>query len=164
MTDDNLNMSGNLPLHDRVAATLAAIPYAQYLGMQVTESLDSNGYIFFLPFDERLVGNVTLPAIHGGVFATFMEAAALAIAYSLSQQGLPPKLVDFSLDYLASAGPYDLHAACEVHRIGKRVAAVGVRCWQRSVDTPIALARAHVYIAPSSSDASIIGYRPPSEA
>ena len=164
MTDDSLTTGGNLSRHNRVAATLAAIPYAQYLGFQVTQSSDSNGCTFFLPFDERLVGNVTLPAIHGGVIASFMEAAALAVAYAVSQQGLPPKLVDFSLDYLASAGPHDLHAAGEVHRTGKRVVAVGVRCWQRSVDAPIALARAHVYIAPSSSDASIIEYRPVSEA
>jgi acyl-coenzyme A thioesterase PaaI-like protein len=67
-----------------------------------------------------------------------------------------PKLVDFSIDYLSSAGPLDLFARCEMHRAGKRIAAVGIRCWQRNPDAPVALGRAHVFVAPSATDSMVV--------
>lgn len=140
----------------RIASTLDAMPYVRHLGIRLVEVGDSSEVRFHLPFDARLIGNVTLPAIHGGIVATFMEAAALASTYALLGEHLPPKLVDFSLDYLSSAGPSDLYAQCEMHRVGRRIAAVGVRCWQRNMHTPIALGRAHVFVAPSASDAAVI--------
>jgi acyl-coenzyme A thioesterase PaaI-like protein len=103
-----------------------------------------------------LVGNVTLPALHGGVIAAFMQVAALASTYSLLRGERLPKLVDFSLDYLSSAGPMDLYAACEMHRVGKRIASLGIRCWQGNPDAPVALGRAHLFIAQSSSDSGLL--------
>jgi acyl-coenzyme A thioesterase PaaI-like protein len=111
--------------------------------------------VFHLPFEERLVGNVTLPALHGGVIAAFMQVAALASTYSFLRGERLPKLVDFSLDYLSSAGPMDLYAVCDMHRVGKRIAAVGVRCWQQSPDNPVGVGRAHVFIAQSASDPNL---------
>lgn len=143
---------------NRIVATLDAMPYARHLGigLRLAGAGEGTGALFHLPFDARLIGNVTLPAIHGGVVASFMQAAALAATYALLPEALPPKLVDFSLDYLSSAGPADLYAQCEMHRVGKRIAAVGVRCWQKTPDAPVALGRAHVFVAPSASDASVI--------
>jgi uncharacterized membrane protein len=57
---------------DRVSSTLAAIPYARHLGVRVAEFSEAGAVVFHLPFEERLVGNVTLPALHGGVIAAFM--------------------------------------------------------------------------------------------
>jgi uncharacterized protein (TIGR00369 family) len=141
---------------DRIVATLEAIPYASHLGIRLAEAETADVVVFHLPFDARMIGNVTLPAIHGGVVATFMQAAALAATYALMHEDLPPKLVDFSIDYVSSAGPADLYARCEMHRVGKRIAAVGVRCWQQSADAPVALGRAHVFVAPSASDAIVM--------
>ncbi len=136
-------------------ATLQAMPYARHLGIcLLAEPTDVS--VFHLPFDARIIGNPMLPAIHGGVVATFMQAAALASTYALMREDVPPKLVDFSIDYLSSAGPTELFAQCEMHRVGKRIASVGVRCWQKSSDAPVALARAHLFVAPSASDASVI--------
>ena len=141
---------------ERIAATLQSTPYTRHLGVLLVNHDAADGVVFHLPFDARLIGNVTLPAIHGGVIAAFMEAAALAATYARIDAGLLAKLVDFSIDYLSSAGPIDLYAQCEMHRVGKRIAAVGVRCWQRNMDAPIALGRAHVYVAPSASDAAVM--------
>ncbi|MEJ8850543.1 PaaI family thioesterase [Variovorax rhizosphaerae] len=144
------------PMRDRVAAALEAVPYCRHLGIRLAPGAQDGELIFHLPFDARLVGNPSLPAIHGGVLATFMQAAALTTTSAALGNRVPPKLVDFSLDYLSSAGPADLYAQCEMHRVGRRVAAVGIRCWQRSADAPVALGRAHVYVAHSPSDASVM--------
>ncbi|MEK9720706.1 MAG: hotdog domain-containing protein, partial [Quisquiliibacterium sp.] len=51
------------------------IPYAQYLGIRVVPSEDRP--LFRLPYQEKLIGNPRLPALHGGVIAGFSETAAI---------------------------------------------------------------------------------------
>jgi acyl-coenzyme A thioesterase PaaI-like protein len=140
---------------DRITATLKAIPFANHLGIRLVDSSNGAEVIFHLPFAQRLIGNVTLPAIHGGIVASFMQTAALAMTFSL-REDIPPKMVDFSLDFLSSAGPSDLYAQCVMHRVGKRIASLGIRCWQGSPDAPVALGRAHLFIAQSSSDSGLL--------
>ncbi|MBU4280713.1 MAG: hypothetical protein KKG11_09810 [Gammaproteobacteria bacterium] len=73
---------------DRVSSTLAAIPYARHLGVRVAEFSEAGAVVFHLPFEERLVGNVTLPALHGGVIAAFMLGG-----FKSEVQHLPPSKV-----------------------------------------------------------------------
>lgn len=123
------------------AELIAAIPYAEYLGVKMTTQAD--GFLFELPFREALVGNHLLPAIHGGVIAGFMENAAMLHILVSHEQGRLPKTVDFSLDYLRSAGPKNTFVRCEVTRQGRRVAHVSISCWQDSPCKPVAVARVH---------------------
>lgn len=117
---------------------LARTPYAAHLGIQ----REQDG--FLLPYRELLLGDATRPALHGGVVAGFMETAALLhLLLSDIAAARLPKTIDFSIDYLRGAGPRATHAACEVLRVGRRVALVSVRCWQEDMRKPVALARAH---------------------
>ena len=117
------------------------IPYARYLGIGVQR--DDRGLIFELPFQEKLIGNHLLPALHGGVVAGFMEHSALLHLMVEQAQNRLPKTVDFSLDYLRSAGAKNTYARCEVTRQGRRVAHVQIVCWQDNPDKPVAAARVH---------------------
>ena len=120
---------------------VAAVPYAKYLGVQL--SLHEGQPRAILPFRQELVGNPRLPAIHGGITAAFMEnAAVLQLLYQLDTARVP-KSVDFSIDYLLPARTEELYADCEIGRMGSRVAQASIRCWQKSQDRPIAVARAH---------------------
>lgn len=132
---------------ERVTSILAALPYARHLGIRLAEIDGAGNVVFHLPFEARFIGNITLPAYHGGVVATLMEVAALTATYILLDEDRPPRLVDFSIDYLSSARSSDLFAQCEMHRVGRRVAAVGIRCWQKDPDAPVAVGRAHVFVA-----------------
>ena len=67
--------SGAQPLRDRIAAALEGVPYCRHLGIRLADGAHDGDLRFHLPFDARLVGNPSLPAIHGGVLATFMQAA-----------------------------------------------------------------------------------------
>ncbi|GAC1630272.1 MAG: PaaI family thioesterase [Nevskia sp.] len=131
--------------HD-FAALIGLIPYAAWLGMAVTPAADGQP-VLRLPFQPMLTGNPALPAIHGGVIAGFMESAAMLHLLLRLDQDRIPKSIDFSIDYLRSARTIETHAACEVERLGRRVAQVQVRCWQDAADRPIALARAHFLLA-----------------
>lgn len=122
------------------------IPYTRWLGIRVSGEEDGNP-VFTLPARDELVGNASLPAIHGGAVGALMEAAAIVTVLVQEQQSRMPKPIDFSLDYLRSARAEDLHASCQVLRQGRRVAAVRVDCWQRSRDTLTATGRAHLLLS-----------------
>ena len=99
--------------------------------------------LFRLPYQEKLIGNPHLPALHGGVIAGFCETAATLHLIRTLRGAKFPKSIDFSIDYLRSGRPVESFAACEVVRVGSRVALVQVRCWQKGPELPIAVARGH---------------------
>ena len=128
------------------SALLALVPYAQYLGLQIRFA-DHGAPVLQLPFRPGLVGNSALPALHGGVVASFMESAAMLHRLRMLDEQRVPKSIDFSIDYLRSAHAEDSYASCAVERLGRRVAQVQVRCWQSDASRPVALARAHFLLA-----------------
>lgn len=120
---------------------IALIPYAQLLGVECLRL--GEDMVFRLPANKDLIGNPTLPAIHGGVIAGFMEQAGLL--HLLMFMGIPhmPKIIDFSIDYLRAGQYRDTYAQCQVWRQGQRVANVAITAWQGKQSEPIATARAH---------------------
>lgn len=129
-------------------AVLKRIPYARHLG------IERQGEHFVLAPDRKLIGNVILPALHGGAVAGFLEIAAqLFLILRDPDSRYLPKIIDFSIDYLRSARLQPTYASCELERSGRRVALVRIRCWQEAPDKPVALARAQfLWEAAESSD------------
>ncbi len=126
-------------------AAVAMIPYANFLGIECREQKDEP--LFILPYHDENVGNILLPALHGGVIGGFLEnAAVLHLMWAREAQEVP-RVVDFSIDYLRPAGPHDLFAHCEIVRQGKRVANVLMNAWQCDPARPVAMARAHYLLA-----------------
>ncbi len=58
-----------------LAKLVAAVPYATFLGV----SFDRRGdeLTATLRYDDKLIGNPMLPALHGGAIAAFMEVTAI---------------------------------------------------------------------------------------
>lgn len=123
------------------APLIELIPYARFLGVRAERHEGSIRSV--LPFRPGLVGNTVLPALHGGVTAAFMENAAILHLLVTLDQARLPKSIDFALDYLLPGRAEDTYADCQVSRAGLRVAQTQIRCWQRSPDHLIAVARAH---------------------
>lgn len=135
------------------AALLALVPYAAWIGLRI-DLANPAAPLLRLPYKPSLIGNIALPAIHGGVVASFMESAALVHLLLVLDEQRVPKSIDFSIDYLRSARAEESYAACAVERLGRRVAQVQVRCWQSRPDEPVALARAHFLLADDAPPAS----------
>ena len=133
----------------------AAIPYVDYLGIRAASG--AADALFRLPFQDKLIGNPYLPALHGGVIAGFAETAATLHLIRTLRGAKFPKSVDFSIDYLRSGRPAECFAACEVVRVGSRVALVQVRCWQKSPQQPIAVARGHFLLTAPEGEAGAAG-------
>lgn len=117
------------------------IPYVEYLGIRVAPG--GPVPLFRLPYQDKLIGNPDLPALHGGVIAGFAETAALLHLVQALKGAKLPKGIDFSIDYLRAGRPRETFAECELVRVGARVALVQVRCWQSGPDNPIVVARGH---------------------
>ncbi|WP_417720940.1 PaaI family thioesterase [Salipiger sp.] len=141
------------------------VPYIGFLNIQFDRRGDELTGV--LNFDEKLIGNPLLPALHGGVTAAFLEVTAII---TLSWQGLwdsiesgaippdaldrgelprLPKTIDFTVDYLRSGLPRDAYARAHVTRSGRRYASVRAEAWQDNRDRPIAQAQAH-FLMPKS--------------
>jgi uncharacterized protein (TIGR00369 family) len=129
-----------------MAAVVAAIPYAVFLGVEVQQQ--GNEVITVLPFKEELVGNPVLPAIHGGVIGAFLEiTAVLQLLFETACERMP-KTVDVNFDYLRSGRAVTTYGRAIVNRQGRRVANVRSEIWQESRDKPIALSQGHYLLAP----------------
>jgi acyl-coenzyme A thioesterase PaaI-like protein len=115
---------------------LTVIPYARFLDVRLED--DPAGIVCVLPFRDDLVGNAALPALHGGVVGAFLELTALVQAIELGDSERVPKPINFSVDYLRSAGPRETRGRAEVVKHGRRIANVRVIAWQEDPAKPVA--------------------------
>ena len=117
------------------------IPYTEFIGLQCGES---NGHpLFALPYKRENIGNIFLPALHGGMLGGFIESCAVLFLYHQAGLAELPKMIDFSLDYLRSGKPETTYARCSLTRQGSRIANVAVEAWQSDSAKPIVVARCH---------------------
>ena len=124
-------------------AFLERMPYARLLGLSI-DSIDGHGRLLTkLRFDRAIVGNPNLPAIHGGVIGAFLEMAAIFQLVREGEGDRLPKPINFTVEYLRTAGPRDSFAQATITKHGRRVANVSVRAWQDDPDRPVAAAHGH---------------------
>ena len=114
-----------------LAALIEGVPYIQFMGIGFERRGDELTGI--LHFDEKLIGNMMLPALHGGATAAFLEVTAtITLSWAmiwddlergdlqdLTPQTLPrlPKTIDFTVDYLRAGLPRDAYA--RARKIGR---------------------------------------------
>ncbi len=140
-------------------------PTSSFLGIRFDRRGDE--LTAMLPFDDKLIGNPLLPALHGGVTAAFLEVTAIIeLGWSMlweeiesgrdrrrgdwTPSTLPrlPKTIDFTVDYLRSGLPRDAYARARVNRSGRRYASVHVEAWQDNRARLFAQATGH-FLMPS---------------
>ncbi|GAA0291009.1 MULTISPECIES: PaaI family thioesterase [Rhodovulum] len=147
-----------------LSALVHGVPYINFLGIEFERRGDE--LTALLPFDDKLIGNPLLPALHGGVTAAFLEVTAIiglswAIIWedmesgaldplALTPETLPrlPKTIDFTVDYLRTGLPRDAYARARVNRSGRRYASVHVEAWQDNRARLYAQATGHFLMPP----------------
>ncbi len=133
-----------------MAAVLAHLPYARFLGIEV--DLKGSELTTVMPFKDDLVGNVNLPALHGGVIGAFLEiTAVIQLLFDTSCERLP-KTIDLSVDYLRSGRPQPTYGRAIVTRHGRRVANVRSEIWQEERSRPIGVSHGHFLLAPLTAE------------
>jgi uncharacterized protein (TIGR00369 family) len=120
----------------KASQAVTGIPYARYLDVRIEETAD--GIVCVMPFRADLVGNVVLPAVHGGVVGAFLELTALLQLVEVAGEERVARPINFSIDYLRSAGPRETRGRAEIVKHGRRIANVRVIAWQDDPDKPVA--------------------------
>ena len=136
---------------EQLAAALARVPYATFLGVRA--ELKGDELTLVLPYADHLVGNPMLPALHGGVVAALMELTAITQLAIASKSAKFPKTIDVGFDYLRSGKPVDTYARARVVKIGRRIANVQAEAWQGEKTQPIATLHGH-FMTPETEDAA----------
>lgn len=125
---------------------LARMPYAAFLGVRC--AWDGSELIATLPYRDDLIGNTSLPALHGGAQGAFLEIAALArLVLALDAGARQPLTVGVTVEYLRPGRPQDTFARPRIKRLGRRIANVHVEAWQEDEATPIALLQGRFLLA-----------------
>jgi acyl-coenzyme A thioesterase PaaI-like protein len=104
--------------------------------------MDGDELITTMKFDHSLIGNPSLPALHGGTLGALLESSAIFELLWRAETVVLPKTITLTVDYLRSGQPVDTHARSIVTRHGRRVANVRVEAWQADRNTPVATAHA----------------------
>lgn len=147
-------------------------PYASMLGirMQPGEFLDSKSQdptdlletkavqsslpTFVLPFNKKNIGNIFLPALHGGAIAGFLQQAMVCHLNHLcaaDSATLPIRMIDFSIDYLRAGREATLYAQCEVQRKGRRLVSITANAWHNP-GRKVAIARGQFLFSDAEHD------------
>lgn len=122
------------------------MPYSFAIGLQM--GTDQQGKeLFYLPFSKQNIGNVFLPALHGGLINGFLQSCMTLSLHQQIQLPALPQPIDLSIDYLRSGLPQDCYARCELIRQGRRIGNISATVWQEDEQKPIATGRAHFSLA-----------------
>ncbi len=117
---------------------LALVPYAQFLGLACTR--EGERLVVTMRYAPSLVGDASIPALHGGTLAGLLESTASFHALFVSEVAGMPKTITLTIDYLRSARAVDTHCEATVIRQGRRFVVIQVRAYQEDRDAPVAMA------------------------
>ena len=142
-------------LRDTLAAARAAgdpqrlvalVPYCGFLG--VTAALEGDGRTVrtTMRYADALIGNPTVPALHGGSIGALLESAAIFQAAWEQDPPSFPRTITLTIDYLRSGAPKDTHARARIAKRGRRVLSVHVEAFQDDPDKPITSAVVHLLV------------------
>jgi acyl-coenzyme A thioesterase PaaI-like protein len=129
-----------------VSALAAAIPYLRFLGISADTA--SGELIGKMAYTGSLIGNASIPALHGGAIGALLESTAIMQALWESETTALPKIVTITVDFLRSGRPVDTFAKGVFTKQGRRVVNVGVEAWQEDRARPIARAQAIFLVEP----------------
>ena len=138
-------MSGAGDAAGRLQAFLDGVPYVRFLGLRAEMAGDEMTAI--LPFAPHLIGNIVMPALHGGVIGAMMELTALAQLAVVQESSRAAKTIDVTIDYLRPGLALTAYARAEVRKIGRQIASVHVEAWQETPSRPFAALRGHFLLS-----------------
>lgn len=125
-----------------LAAIIASSPFGRFL--DIGAQVDERGVLAILPIRDELIGNVMLPAMHGGCVASFLEITCqLQVAHETGAIA-PARTIDISVEYLRPARRETLFGRARIRRLGRRVATIHAEAWQQDEAKPVCLLQSHL--------------------
>ena len=131
---------------EQVQAFLGRTPFAQEIGMRCEVMGDEMTTI--MPFQQKLIGNFTIQALHGGAIAAFLELTAMAQVYLVTEHlERPPRPINITIDYLRQGHAKDTFARTTITKMGRRMCSVRAEAWQDERSKPVTSLLAHFKVS-----------------
>ena len=124
---------------------LVRVPIVQTLGMRCDVKGDDMTAI--LPFNNKLIGNFSLKALHGGAIGTFLELTAMAQLFLESDVEKLPRTINITVDYLRRGRAENLFARAYIVKMGRRMSSVRVEAWQAERSKVVAAMQGHFLLS-----------------
>ncbi|HEX8495101.1 MAG TPA: PaaI family thioesterase [Pyrinomonadaceae bacterium] len=107
----------------RIREALEKVPFAQLLGLELTE-IERGAATFHLAVRDELKQNKGL--LHGGVIASLIDTAAAFAAVTLLEPGQSTTTVDLTIHYLRPLTEGRATAHARVLRAGRRMLVISI--------------------------------------
>ena len=124
-------------IHDIISGS----PFGRFMGIETR--IDEQGVLAILPARDNLIGNTSIPALHGGAIAAFLEITCLLQLAHETGTTAPARTIDFSVEYLRPGRPEATYARAKIRLMGRRVATGHAEAWQRDEAKPVCLVQCH---------------------
>lgn len=136
-------MSDHLELMRNLAEGMnQGSPHAQALKLE-TLSIDREGSILRVPYDEKLIGDPETGVIAGGVVTTLLDHACGQAVHAAMEKFKTIATLDLRIDYMRPAEPgKDIYAKAHCYKATRSVAFVRAVAYDESPDDPVAAAQA----------------------
>jgi len=121
-------------------AITAAVPYHAFMGMDM--EVVGGRVRGTMRFDEHLIGNYAVRALHGGTLGALLEATAAITVICETECVRLPRVVNLTVEYLRGGKAEDTFAEATLTKQGRRIACVRAVAWQDDPERPIAAANA----------------------
>ena len=97
------------------------IPYNKLLGLKV-DHVARGEVVLRIPWRDELIGDVTRPALHGGVTSMIADTAGGAACFTMLERPTDRvSTVDLRVDYLRPGRAEDVVCRAKIVRVGNRV-------------------------------------------
>jgi len=133
-----------------LSGLVGSTPYNKF--MNIAPENSTGELLTRMRFSPPLIGNMMLPALHGGTIGALLESAAIFQVLWEVETIAIPKIITITVDYLRSGRPVDTLARATLTKQGRRVVNVAVEAWQDDRARPIASANAHFLISPRNTE------------
>ena len=130
-------MSNRLP--ERIKALLDSDPYAGVLGLSV--SIIDGAIQTKSETSQSLVGNINLPALHGGVVGSLMMLTASLELHHQLDSNQSAMLLDMDVDYLRSGRVIPTYGRADILRLEQKDGDNDGYIVARGQNRPIAFSR-----------------------
>lgn len=122
------------------------MPYAKALGICFRQ--DDDRLVGQLDFQQLLIGDLGIAALHGGSVGALLESTAIfSLLWEVEDEKLP-QTVSFTVEHFRTGRPKTIYASAIVTRHNPRVANVCATAWHDDPAKPVATAYAHLLLPP----------------
>ena len=146
-------MSNSLP--ECIKAVVESDPYAGVLGLSA--SIVDGAIQTLSETSQSLVGNINLPALHGGVLGSLMMLTASLELHHQLDGNQSAIMLDMDADYLRSGRVIPTYGRAHLLRLGSRTATMTATLWQEDKNRPIAFSRMSFLVRAQGDEAPTLG-------